>query len=106
MKIKRVATFDGQPYGWRYACPWCKSIDRVGIHVLPVEAAHAPRWTFDGNVEAPTFSPSVLATGSFNGVETVCHHFVRAGRIEYLQDCTHALRGQTVDMVEFGDGST
>ena len=26
----------------------------------------------------------------------VCHYFLRAGVIEYLGDCTHALRGQKV----------
>lgn len=28
----------------------------------------------------------------------VCHSFVRAGRIEFLGDCTHALAGQTVPL--------
>ena len=28
----------------------------------------------------------------------VCHSFVREGKIEFLGDCTHALKGQTVDL--------
>lgn len=30
----------------------------------------------------------------------VCHSFVTAGRIQFLGDCTHELRGQTVDLRE------
>ena len=29
-----------------------------------------------------------------------CHSFVRNGKIQYLNDCTHALAGKTVDMEE------
>ena len=28
----------------------------------------------------------------------VCHSFVTDGRIQFLNDCTHALAGQTVDL--------
>lgn len=33
----------------------------------------------------------------------VCHSFVRNGRIEYLGDCTHHLKGQTVDLPDMDD---
>lgn len=57
-------------------------------------------WDFDGNYEVPTFSPSVLTYGSPWQTDVPrCHSFVRAGRIEFLSDCTHPLAGQTVDMV-------
>lgn len=82
-------------------------------------------WTFDGNYDAPTFSPSVLVHGrdftpagraeyeawyaadcpkpapKFESADTRCHSFVRAGRIEFLGDCTHALKGQTVELKPF-----
>jgi len=32
-----------------------------------------------------------------------CHSFVRDGRIEFLSDCTHALKGQTVDLPDLPD---
>jgi hypothetical protein len=66
------------------------------MHVLPTDRraqANGHVWAFDGNEDAPTFSPSVNLPG-------VCHSFVRAGRIEFLPDCAHALAGQTVDMVD------
>ena len=34
-------------------------------------------------------------------VPKVCHTFVTDGRIQYLGDCTHALAGQTVDMIDW-----
>ena len=35
---------------------------------------------------------------------TVCHHFIRDGKIQFLGDCTHALRGQTVDLPDIPPG--
>jgi hypothetical protein len=53
-----------------------------------------PAWTFDGNLDSPTFAPSLLYP------DRVCHLFVRGGRVEFLNDCTHGLRGETVPMVD------
>lgn len=57
------------------------------------------RWTFDGNVDCPTFSPSFLVQGC-TGPGSVCHSYVKNGQIQYLNDCTHALRGKTVPLTE------
>lgn len=59
-----------------------------------------PLWTWNGDWVKPTFSPSLLVNGS---TEQRCHLFVRDGKIEYLSDCWHALRGQTVEMEEEAD---
>lgn len=58
------------------------------------------RWTWNGDGDAPTFSPSVLVSWDY-GEERIqhrCHSFVEGGRIRFLGDCTHALKGQTVDL--------
>lgn len=58
-------------------------------------------WQWDGNLDAPTISPSILVNqGSANPTVPVCHSFVRGGHIEYLSDCTHALAGRTVPLSE------
>ena len=58
---------------------------------------HGGGWTWNGDRERPTISPSVLAwADAFR-----CHSFVTDGRIRFLDDCTHKLRGQTVDLPEF-----
>jgi hypothetical protein len=54
------------------------------------------RWTFNGDVVRPTFAPSLLVNGSMP--ERRCHSFVRDGRIEFLGDCYHELRGKTVPL--------
>lgn len=94
---------------------WCPGCDHA--HAIN----HGPGgWTWDGNAERPTFSPSVLVTGGhytlghegdcwckFNAAHPEdpsgfkcerCHSFVRDGQIQFLADCTHALAGQTVPL--------
>lgn len=71
------------------------------------------RWTFDGNAQRPTFAPSInlkINTPDMgkdyrpDRPSTVCHHFIRDGRIQFLADCTHALRGKTVDLPDIPAG--
>ncbi len=66
-------------------------------------------WTWNGDLEHPTLSPSVLVTwdeyenGDAPPTPKRCHSFVRNGQIEFLNDCTHALAGQTVELPELTD---
>lgn len=55
-------------------------------------------WSFDGNFVSPTISPSIRVTGRTEAGDLCCHSFVKAGRIQFLGDCTHKLKGQTVDL--------
>lgn len=76
-----------------YYCPGCKH-----NHSVP-----AKRWNWNGSVDRPTLSPSVLhfVTMTKDGQRnTVCHYFVRDGKIQFCGDCPHAFSGQTVDMVD------
>lgn len=90
MKLKQVTYSDPTiAPGWRHWCPGCK-----WMHVIPTDArgqANGHKWTFDGNMDAPTFSPSINVVGQ-------CHYFIRAGRIEYCSDSKHSLAGQIVDL--------
>ena len=70
-------------------------------HSLNVGAGPGPRWGYNGNAEAPTFTPSVLSRYRMGSKETICHSFVTDGRIQYLNDCTHGLAGQTVDLPDW-----
>lgn len=40
---------------------------------------------------------------SFESEDVLCHYFIRGGKIQYLNDCTHSLKGKTVDMVKMDD---
>ena len=68
------------------------------------------RGGFNGSLDAPTFTPSVLVHShkalddQGRKVDTPrCHSYVTDGRIQYLSDTTHALSGQTVDLPEVGN---
>lgn len=91
-RAKRLERGDGSYGGHLVECPAC------GFgHLFEVN-----RWTFNGDEERPTFSPSMLVhpNPNANPPSPLCHSFVRDGRIEFLSDCTHALAGQTVDLQE------
>ncbi len=47
-------------------------------------------------MDKPTFSPSLGVNMTMPDVR--CHSFVRDGKIQFLDDCFHELRGQTIDM--------
>ena len=58
-----------------------------------------PSWTFNGDLNEPTFSPSIrVETPGHNKYPTLCHLFIRNGKIQFLNDCKHHLAGQTVEM--------
>ena len=96
--------------GFGHWCPGCNSGHEITVDEPNSSGA---RWTFDGNVKAPTFSPSInlkINTPDMGKhyqpdvASTVCHYFIRAGKIQFLGDCTHALRGQTVDLPDIPEG--
>ncbi len=82
------------------------------MHHVTVDGSRG--WTFNGDGDRPTFSPSVLVKGTVPITDEehaaimtggtiepkplVCHSFVTNGCIRFLDDCTHALSGQTVDL--------
>lgn len=79
-----------------FICPGCASINGTGLHMLPVNTTeHSPSWTWDGNLEAPTISPSIM-TGRDS--ESQCHSFLRGGVLEFLSDCKHVLAGTNVPL--------
>jgi hypothetical protein len=83
MGIKTREMLDGGT--WLVWCPACD---------IPHEFRG---WTFDGNHEAPTFTPSMkVTTMAYDGSRELsrCHSHLIAGVWEYLGDCTHGLAGQ------------
>lgn len=58
-------------------------------------------WTFNHDMEKPTIHPSLLVRYGNEKGDQVCHSFVTDGKIKFLDDCTHELKGQTVELIEF-----
>jgi len=57
-----------------------------------------PRWFWNGDLDKPTCEPSLLV-GS--GTNYQCHSFIKNGQIQFLDDCWHELRRQTVEIPEW-----
>lgn len=100
-----------------FFCPGCQEIHGINVG--------GGGWTWNGDVNFPTFTPSVLVT---NGHYTSnykpgdecwctynaehgddrphyqcirCHSYVTGGQIQFLSDSTHPLSGQTVPLPEW-----
>jgi hypothetical protein len=80
------------------------------------------RWTFNGDYNKPTFSPSYLRRSGHYILEhkgdcwctyqekhpeeklpesikcMICHSFLTDGKLQFLSDCTHPLAGKTIDL--------
>lgn len=104
-KLLPITEDDGQVKGYLFECPGCQIGHYVTIE--PYRASNGASWRFNGDLEKPTFQPSVLSRWDFDPVtqkeSKVCHLFVREGKIHYLSDCTHSLASQVIDLPEFSD---
>lgn len=83
--------------------------NEYGITCLACGSGHMLKnWQFNGNLERPTFTPSLLVTGYLNAEHPNgrCHSYITDGKIEYLSDSTHEFAGKTVELGEYGDYDT
>lgn len=119
MKLLSPILAEVAPGYVQWFCPGCQD-----THHIPISDTHNPgrAWGWNGDAEKPSFTPSVFVrsghyvpgydgqgcycnTPAPDGEEDwgfachSCHVFVTDGRIQFLSDCSHALAGQTVDMV-------
>jgi len=72
---------------YHYICPGCGYIHALSPNVHK----------FNGDLDKPTFSPSLLQNFS---PERICHSYIMDGKIQFLNDCWHSLKGQTVELPE------
>ena len=58
------------------------------------------RWTWNGSVDKPTFTPSMnISAGPYKDADfdiplSRCHYILTNGVINFCNDSTHALKGQ------------
>lgn len=99
MKVSPVET-DGVITGYAFDCPGCKSMHYVTVK--PYKNSVGASWSFNGKLDSPSFSPSILQTveRTDGSKKMICHSFVTDGKIQFLSDCTHGLAGQTVELPE------
>jgi len=103
-KMRRIAG------GYSHWCPACDE-----MHPLP------DSWTFDGNLEKPTFAPSFKHNGlkltygpdgkwdgwardaAGNTIPHICHYHITEGKIAYCNDCNHEFNSKTIPMPDLPD---
>ena len=71
-----------------YYCPGCKYDHAFNPSVH--------QWNEDR--EKPTVTPSLLNSNPQN--YHTCHSYIKDGQIQFLSDCWHDLKGQTVSLVD------
>ena len=78
-------------------CPACKSLHTFNVNK---QRPNGARWSWDGNIDKPTFTPSMnIRLGPLlGGKMLICHYTLIKGVIKYMNDCTHKMRGQIVDL--------
>jgi len=100
-----------------FQCPGCGQ-----SHTLRTSGPDA--WQFNGSVVSPTLQPSILFTSGHyaqgwqgpkcwctykaeHPEETDafsclrCHSYITDGNIRFLDDCTHTLKGRTVEIPDW-----
>lgn len=86
---------NGKPETYSFACPGCGQTHYIWVSGRVV-------WEFNGDRCNPTFSPSIKHTTPCGATEPdeICHYHIRNGNIEFCEDSTHILKGQTVPLSE------
>lgn len=94
-KVERATNEDETEIGYEFSCPGCGLQHEIRTQT---RTPGQPVWTFNGDLSRPTFHPSIDVRFNQDGAEAHCHSFVTDGRIQFLNDCTHALVGKTVEL--------
>ncbi len=110
---------DVEDNGLSFWCPGCKT-----AHTIYHSEGTGIRWGWNGDINKPTFTPSVLVKSGHYAHNTsvttcwctynkehpddpskftckLCHSFITNGKIQFLGDCTHELVNQTVDLPDW-----
>ncbi len=106
--LERVKNHEGGFYSLAFRCPGCAAANEGSeYHQVHVEGcSRGPFWGWNGSMERPTFTPSILVQCTYgeDNHKVVCHSFVTDGQIRFLDDCTHPLAGQTVPLPPIQEG--
>jgi hypothetical protein len=86
------------PVQYWFHCPGC-ACDHVFL-VGPLASGFGnARWNFNGDLERPTFKPSLLCDK--DRPASRCHSIVTNGKIQFQDDCWHSLKRQTVELPDW-----
>jgi hypothetical protein len=85
-----------QLVGYVFYCPGCQ-------HAHVFYTSGVKTWGFNGNMESPTFTPSLLnrCETHLNPKQRRCHLNLIEGKLHFHGDCSHDLAGKVVDLTEW-----
>lgn len=101
---------DGEVTGCYVWCQGCKHTHFFPTNILyytRIEQrtgktlSKKPVWTFNGNYERPTFTPSLRQYYTHPETKqeiTTCHNIITDGKIQFCDDCPHEFKGQTLEL--------
>ena len=94
--------------GYSHWCPACEEMHNFYVDKPTHKGA---RWSFDGNVNRPTFAPSMNISSPAcdwgDGEHTPamrCHYILTVGQIQFCGDCTHAMVGKVIELPDLPVG--
>lgn len=104
----KVIEVSNQPGMFVFHCPGCEC-----DHHINTNPEYGGAWEFNRDLEKPTANPSLLVRWvkyetdenkkpiPETRKDVVCHILIREGKIQFLNDCTHDLANQTVDIPDY-----
>ena len=111
--MAKISKLDEGLFEYWFWCEGCKCCHGFRTHSWPMPDGlttqekqwFKSKWTFNGNMDRPTIRASMLIHEIKRNDPKIkdthrCHIFITDGKIEYLNDCTHDLAGQTVEMTD------
>lgn len=72
---------------------WCEGC--MKNHEIDIFNENHHCWSFNGNIDYPTFRPSIKIHVK---EQMVCHYNLVEGVVHYFGDCTHKLAGRSVKL--------
>lgn len=94
-KLEKLTGKEGDEL-YLFYCPGCGY-----RHHFITNSRTRPNWTFNGDMQNPTFEPSLLVNQHDD--KHRCHLFLTGGVLRYCHDSHHELAGKDVPLPELDD---
>lgn len=96
-RLRNVVDGERRYQALMFWCPGCETEDgEGGMHMLPVNRPDGKSWGWNGDIDRPTLTPSILTRVDSRGL--LCHSFLVDGVFQFLSDSSHRYSGQNVPM--------
>lgn len=109
MGSKLRMTMAASGYTARGIVHWCPACKEVHQFAIDTPNSTGAKWQWNGNVEAPTFTPSMLIRWGKYAPHIrlpyedsgICHYTLTAGVINYCSDSTHVMAGKSIQLPDW-----